>query len=140
MVEKVTPVGFESTPFRNGALSQRLRPLGQSVIDAMLSVRKLTSHCLTRATYALFAFAVSPFASRLRPPSARALCLQGLRNYGAALRIPMSLVQIRVCPFRLSAICFVLCGVGGNTATLASIVGAPVIPLTAGVSRAGART
>ena len=28
---KVTPVGFEPTPFRNGALSHRLRPLGQSV-------------------------------------------------------------------------------------------------------------
>ena len=38
VVEKVTPVGFEPTPFRNGALSHRLRPLGQSVIDAMFSV------------------------------------------------------------------------------------------------------
>ena len=28
----VTPVGFEPTPFRTGALSQRLRPLGQSVL------------------------------------------------------------------------------------------------------------
>ena len=28
---KMTPVGFEPTPFRNGALSHRLRPLGQSV-------------------------------------------------------------------------------------------------------------
>ena len=27
----MTPVGFEPTPFRNGALSHRLRPLGQSV-------------------------------------------------------------------------------------------------------------
>ena len=35
---KVTPVGFEPTPFRNGALSHRLRPLGQSV-----SVNKMTS-------------------------------------------------------------------------------------------------
>jgi hypothetical protein len=28
----VTPVGFEPTPLRTGALSQRLRPLGQSVL------------------------------------------------------------------------------------------------------------
>ena len=28
----MTPVGFEPTPFRNGALSHRLRPLGQSVL------------------------------------------------------------------------------------------------------------
>jgi hypothetical protein len=28
---KMTPVGFEPTPFRNGALSHCLRPLGQSV-------------------------------------------------------------------------------------------------------------
>ena len=27
----MSPVGFEPTPFRTGALSQRLRPLGQSV-------------------------------------------------------------------------------------------------------------
>ena len=30
--EKVTAVGFEPTPFRTGALSQRLRPLGQTVL------------------------------------------------------------------------------------------------------------
>ena len=29
---KMTPVGFEPTPLRIGALSQRLRPLGQSVL------------------------------------------------------------------------------------------------------------
>ena len=28
----MTPVGFEPTPLRNGALSHRLRPLGQSVL------------------------------------------------------------------------------------------------------------
>ena len=28
----MTPVGLEPTPFRNGALSHRLRPLGQSVL------------------------------------------------------------------------------------------------------------
>ena len=31
-VKQVTPVGFESTLFLTGALSQRLRPLGQSVL------------------------------------------------------------------------------------------------------------
>jgi hypothetical protein len=30
---KMTPVGFEPTPSRNGALSHRLRPLGQSVLE-----------------------------------------------------------------------------------------------------------
>ena len=29
---QVTAVGFEPTPFRNGALSHRLRPLGQTVL------------------------------------------------------------------------------------------------------------
>ena len=29
--EKMTPVGFENTPFRNGTLSDRLRPVGQMV-------------------------------------------------------------------------------------------------------------
>ena len=29
---KVTAVGFEPTPLRTGALSQRLRPLGQTVM------------------------------------------------------------------------------------------------------------
>ena len=31
--KKITPVGFEPTPFRNGALSHRLRPLGQTVLS-----------------------------------------------------------------------------------------------------------
>ena len=30
---KVTAVGFESTPLRDGALSLRLRPLGQTVME-----------------------------------------------------------------------------------------------------------
>ena len=30
---QMTPVGFEPTPLRNGALSHRLRPLGQSVLE-----------------------------------------------------------------------------------------------------------
>jgi hypothetical protein len=29
---KMTAVGFEPTPLRNGALSHRLRPLGQTVL------------------------------------------------------------------------------------------------------------
>ena len=32
---KVTAVGFEPTPLRTGALSQRLRPLGQTVLPAV---------------------------------------------------------------------------------------------------------
>ena len=35
-VAKMTPVGFEPTPFRNGALSPRLRPLGQSVHEVSI--------------------------------------------------------------------------------------------------------
>ena len=31
-LDKLTAVGFEPTPFRTGALSQRLRPLGQTVL------------------------------------------------------------------------------------------------------------
>ena len=34
----MTPVGFEPTPFRNGALSHRFRPLGQSVVVHMQGV------------------------------------------------------------------------------------------------------
>jgi len=34
--KKMTAVGFEPTPLRTGALSQRLRPLGQT---ALLNVR-----------------------------------------------------------------------------------------------------
>jgi hypothetical protein len=32
-ITDMTPVGFEPTPLRTGALSQRLRPLGQSVLN-----------------------------------------------------------------------------------------------------------
>ena len=39
---QMTPVGFEPTPFRNGALSHRLRPLGQSVSVNRVTI--LTSH------------------------------------------------------------------------------------------------
>ena len=40
----VTPVGFEPTPFRNGALSHRLRPLGQSVLGDDLDSHSIV-HC-----------------------------------------------------------------------------------------------
>ena len=32
---EMTAVGFEPTPFRNGALSHRLRPLGQTVLTSL---------------------------------------------------------------------------------------------------------
>ena len=34
-VLEMTAVGFEPTPLRTGALSQRLRPLGQTVLNSM---------------------------------------------------------------------------------------------------------
>ena len=37
----MTPVGFEPTPFRNGALSHRLRPLGQSVSGGKIKVQDI---------------------------------------------------------------------------------------------------
>ena len=36
----MTAVGFEPTPFRTGALSQRLRPLGQTVLFVCSVLRK----------------------------------------------------------------------------------------------------
>ena len=37
----MTPVGFEPTPLRTGALSQRLRPLGKSVLeDVSIAITK----------------------------------------------------------------------------------------------------
>ena len=35
---KMTPVGFEPTPLRTGAWSQRLRPLGQTVFKHVVSL------------------------------------------------------------------------------------------------------
>ena len=50
MLSNMTPVGFEPTPFWNGALSQRLRPLGQSVLressGARAPVRARTHVCM----------------------------------------------------------------------------------------------
>ena len=39
----MTPVGFEPTPFRNGALSHRLRPLGQSVRCKEAIIKRFTA-------------------------------------------------------------------------------------------------
>ena len=41
----MTPVGFEPTPFRNGALSHRLRPLGQSVLAWQVGVAQSLYFC-----------------------------------------------------------------------------------------------
>ena len=40
-VHLLTAVGFEPTPFRTGALSQRLRPLGQTVLRCLTRVVSL---------------------------------------------------------------------------------------------------
>ena len=42
---KLTPVGFEPTPLRNGALSHRLRPLGQSVSGCIILERNRKISC-----------------------------------------------------------------------------------------------
>ena len=41
-IVEMTPVGFELTPLRTGALSQRLRPLGQSVLRGFVEEDKYT--------------------------------------------------------------------------------------------------
>ena len=43
--EQMTAVGFEPTPLRTGALSRRLRPLGQTVLA---STRAAPAHCSKR--------------------------------------------------------------------------------------------
>ena len=63
LCKKVTPVGFEPTPFRNGALSHRLRPLGQSVIDAMFAVAFRISSWRAGALCAKFSPSHSPTAN-----------------------------------------------------------------------------
>ena len=52
-MRKVTAVGFEPTPLRTGALSQRLRPLGQTVLLACLLKKITGGHRITRAAFAL---------------------------------------------------------------------------------------
>ena len=41
---EVTAVGFEPTPLRTGALSQRLRPLGQTVLFTLRPVHHMNQH------------------------------------------------------------------------------------------------
>ena len=48
--KELTAVGFEPTPFRNGALSHRLRPLGQTVIVACKPVTQTSLPSATSAT------------------------------------------------------------------------------------------
>ena len=68
---KVTPVGFEPTPLRNGALSHRLRPLGQSVLGTTFWQR---NSCYTavlgdlphKSRY-LWARRRTPISQRARP-------------------------------------------------------------------------
>ena len=58
----VTAVGFEPTPLRTGALSQRLRPLGQTVVRAVQDMtagfaNHETDKCMDAdARFALLAF------------------------------------------------------------------------------------
>ena len=47
-ISKMTPVGFEPTPFLNGALSHRLRPLGQSVVVVDVQTAALQEPLLCR--------------------------------------------------------------------------------------------
>ena len=68
-IAEMTAVGFEPTPLRTGALSQRLRPLGQTVLPPQEGLRQ--PHASAR----------SPFLCHL-----------------PELQISRSLVQIRVCP------------------------------------------
>ena len=63
----MTAVGFQPTPFRNGALSHRLRPLGQTV---MLFKKKVTSVSLplsltshSRSSVSLFFIFLAPLFS-----------------------------------------------------------------------------
>ena len=43
---QLTAVGFEPTPLRNGALSHRLRPLGQPVLEQHAELWLILSRCL----------------------------------------------------------------------------------------------
>ena len=48
---QMTAVGFEPTPFRNGALSHRLRPLGQSVSGCIILERNRKVGCSHHAQH-----------------------------------------------------------------------------------------
>ena len=43
----MTAVGFEPTPLRTGALSQRLRPLGQTVLPSGNLLPRLFTYCMS---------------------------------------------------------------------------------------------
>ena len=67
-ISKMTAVGFEPTPFRNGALSHRLRPLGQTVGDG------------ARASFSTVAL-LNVFALRQRTANACELFIKAKRCY-----------------------------------------------------------
>ena len=62
---EVTAVGFEPTPLRTGALSQRLRPLGQTV---SINTAKRHSHYTTRipTRVAMDTLGIEPRAFRMQ--------------------------------------------------------------------------
>ena len=64
---EVTAVGFEPTPLRTGALSQRLRPLGQTVIIQFEKKKLIRSSCCEQILHA-----------RLRQASATATYISAL--------------------------------------------------------------
>ena len=47
----MTTVGFEPTPLRTGALSQRLRPLGQIVMFVQVPDNNYVTMCVYYMTY-----------------------------------------------------------------------------------------
>ena len=62
---EMTAVGFEPTPLRTGALSQRLRPLGQTV---SINTAKRHSHYTTRipTRVAMDTLGIEPRAFRMQ--------------------------------------------------------------------------
>ena len=66
---KVTPVGFEPTPLRNGALSHRLRPLGQSVLGSTFWHQDICSATTLGVSFALPGVSWSAAEVRFFPPA-----------------------------------------------------------------------
>ena len=99
---KVTAVGFEPTPFRNGALSHRLRPLGQTVLvtwqpprgfPATIVAGTAKAHCsfVQRAGHRRYARAPGPLDALCQygPPESNAqLCLSQRRLPALKMRTP----------------------------------------------------
>lgn len=72
----MTAVGFEPTPFRNGALSHRLRPLGQTVMFAIgSSVSATFSFAFASARFTVAPACKAPPQSRGRFARWLRLCL-----------------------------------------------------------------